>query len=129
MKDLKGKYKPFNYSSSRSHVVEIIIAQSGATKIEVKLPNYMKRIIAIYYTMALPTEDKVLGLINLSFNDGSDKILKHTVFNTLRLKHNTMPIPINITLLENTTMQGYFLTGQMIKGSAYSLKIYLHYTK
>ena len=128
MKNIKDRYKPFNFSSGSSHVIELIISQAGVTRIEAKLPTYIKTLSGIYISCKSQRPEKVTGFINLFFNEGAQKSLKLSVLNTNVLRHSSHPLPLNQELKNNSIMQGYYLD-TLATGFPYTIKIYLHYKK
>lgn len=126
MKNIKDRYKPYNFSSSRCHVVELIISQAGVTRIEAKLPSYIKTLTGIYISCKTDRPEKVTGLINIFFNEGAQKSLKLSVLNTKVLKHSSHHLPLNQEIKSNSSIQGYYLDTMNV-GFPYTIKIYLHY--
>jgi hypothetical protein len=126
MKNIKDRYKPYNFSSSRCHVIELIISGTGVTRIEAKLPSYIKTLTGIYISCHTNSPQKVTGFINVFFNEGAQKSLKLSVLNTKVIKHSSHPLPIHQELINHSTIQGYYLD-TLGAGFPYTVKIYLHY--
>lgn len=126
MKNIKDRYKPYNFSSSRCHVIELIISQGGVTRIEAKLPSYIKTLTGIYISCNTDRPEKVTGLINVFFNEGAQKSLKLSVLNTKVLRHSSHPLPLNQEIKSNSSIQGFYLDNLNV-GFPYTVKIYLHY--
>lgn len=131
MKNIADRYRPYNFSSSRCHVIELIISEYYVTRIEVKLPVYIKTVTGVYVTCKVETNKKEAGQINIFFNEGSDKAVSLPVLNTNAIKHNSHPVPLNVEVKPNSTIQGFYLNHlEDVKDAGfglYKLKIYLHY--
>ena len=128
MKNIKERYRPYNFSSSGCHVIELIISQSGVTRIEAKLPSYVGTLTGIYISCHTDSTEKLTGYISLSFNSGAQKSLKLAVLNSKMLRHSSHPIPLNQELRSNSSVQGFYLDA-LDRNFPYTIKIYLHYKK
>jgi len=126
MKNIKDRYKPYNFSSSRCHVIELIISGTGVTRIEAKLPSYIKTLTGIYISCHTDSPQKVTGFINVFFNEGAQKSLKLSVLNTKVIKHSSHPLPLYQDIKSNSSIQGFYLDA-LETNFPYTIKIYLHY--
>lgn len=95
MKPINDRYKPYDFSSSKCHVVELIISNTGVTRIEAKLPSYIGLLTGIYISCKTDRIEKVTGYINLFFNEGAQKTLKLSVLNTKAIKHSSHPLALH----------------------------------
>lgn len=128
MKTIKDRYRPYNFSSSGSHVVELIISESGITCIEAKLPVYVKFLTGIYITCKTDSKEKLTGYISIYFNEGAQKSLKLSVLNPKVLRHSSHPLPLHQEIKDNSSIQGFYLDN-LNESFPYIVKIYLHYKK
>jgi len=125
-KNIRDNYKPYNFSSTKCHVIEVIVSETGVTKIEARLPEYLKKVKGIYITSQFTGEHRLVGYISLSFNEGSLKSFQMPVINSKAIKHNSQPIALNEEIKSGSSIQGFFLDINNYAFS-YTLKIYLHY--
>lgn len=128
MKTIKETYSPYNFSFSKCHVVELIISQNGVTRIEAKLPFYIRVLTGIYITCKTESTNRLVGYISVFFNEGVQKSLKLSVINPKVMKHHSQPIPLNQELNSNSSIQGFYLDNTN-ENFPYTVKIYLHYKK
>jgi len=125
---IKDRYKPYNFSESKCHVVTINVKEGGVLKIESKLPLHLEKLTGIYITCNAVSEKRVLGYITITLNEGVLKTAQLPILNSRFIKHHSHPIPINELIKRNSIMQGY-LYFIMTSSEPFTVKIYLHYQK
>jgi hypothetical protein len=124
--NIKDRYKPFNFSTYKCHVIEMEISQ-GVNKIEAILPAAIKIIRGIYVTNNFKSDTiHWIGIISLFFDEGAIKNLQMPVINSKRIRHNSHPIPMYQEIKKGSTLEGYYLDVANYDFT-YSLKIYIHY--
>ncbi len=131
-RNLHEKYKPFNFSTTRCVVIQLLVSNYRTLKIDQKLPLQMDRLKGIYVTTnILRSREKVVGLLSLSFNDGALKCLQMPVFNFNAGKiitiPDTAPLAFDEGIKNNSRVQGYYMEKAPVNIS-YTVTIYLHYS-
>ncbi|HWY11794.1 MAG TPA: hypothetical protein VN026_10740 [Bacteroidia bacterium] len=125
--DIKEKYKPYNFSATKCFVIELGVIANGTYKIEKKLPVEIKTLKGIYVTCSAVTTQKIVGIVNLFFNEGSLKNFGMGVMNSKLINDHSNPIPINEEIKPNSTMQGVYYHRPIVDSYPFTIKIYLHY--
>jgi hypothetical protein len=125
---ISDKYKPYNYSKAKCFVVTLNITADGNYKVESKLPKQMKVIKGLYVTSSADAgQEKIVGLLNLMFNEGILKNFQLPVTNTKLVRHHSHPIPLNEEVKPNSTLMGVYYHRPVISSYPFTIKIYLHY--
>lgn len=126
---LTDQYKSYNFSSTKCFVITI---QAEPIKlIEAKLPPVAKKLKGIFITARCNSLEKLIGTINLNFNDGALKPYNLPVINSLTELKNTVPIAFDEDLKAHSNVTGYyrdFGTGALSPTSSLYISIYVHYT-
>lgn len=126
---LTDQYKSYNFSSTKCFVITI---QAEPIKlIEAKLPPIAKKLKGIFITARCNSLEKLIGTINLNFNDGALKPYNLPVINSLTELKNTVPISFDEDLKAHSNVTGYyrdFGTGALSSNSPLFISIYVHYT-
>lgn len=122
------RYKPYNFSSSHCFVTSLEI-DNTIKKIEEKLPPTAKKLKGVFVSCRAESLNRLLGVINLNFNDGALKPCNIPVVNLNYVSlTNTRPIFFDEDLKPHSLMSGYYRDfGQ--GGLNAKIKIYIHYTE
>jgi hypothetical protein len=100
-------------------------------KIEAKLPPIAKTLKGIFISARCNANVKLLGSINLNFNDGALKPYNLPVINSNTILKSTVPISFDEDLKPHSYLTGYyrdFGTGALALGSKLFISLYIHYT-
>lgn len=125
---ITDQYKPYNFSSSHCFVAPIEI-DSTIKKIEEKLPPTAKRLKGVFVSCCSNSQNELLGVINLNFNDGALKPYNIPVINSSNtFLKNTSPIFFDEELKQHSNMTGYYRDFGF-GGLGSSIKIYIHYSE
>lgn len=125
---IKDRYKPYNFSKSKCHVISFDVNSELVLKIEEKLPLQIEKLTGIYITCNALSRDNVIGYITITFNEGILKTVQLPILNSNNITHHSHPIPLNETIKSNSMMQGYLYFRKQNK-RRFTVKIYLHYEK
>lgn len=121
------KYRPYNYSSTKCHVVTLKFNNVGRFGIDEKLPAYIGVLKGIYVTVNCDIPDGLIGGIFLSFNEGAAKTFQLYLPNTKMLRDMGLPYPVEEIIKSNSIMQGYYHISENFRFPSGTVKIYLHY--
>jgi hypothetical protein len=124
---IADKYKPYNYSENKSFIITLTVAADGIYKIESKLPRESVTLTGIYISCSPASVQRVIGLVNLFFNEGILKNFSMPVMNNSRYPYPANPIPLNEYVRPNSTMQGVYYHNADADTYPFTIKIYLHY--
>lgn len=128
MNPIEQYYEPYNFSATQCYVIKLAIKHPGSTKIEYKLPAYIKQLKGIYISLACTQQQvKIGGYISLNFNGNALKCFNNLVFVSKVLDDWSKPLPLNEQLKPNSFMQGYYFGFESLTDVQYSISIYLHY--
>ncbi len=123
------QYTPYNFSSTKCFVISF--EAEAIKKIEAKLPPIAKRLKGVFISARCNSIFKLIGTINLNFNDGVLKPYNLPVINSLQQLKNTQPIVFDEELKPHSNVTGYyrdFGTGAIGEGSRLYISVYIHYT-
>lgn len=131
MKTIEQLYEPYNFSKTKCYVFTLTITKGNYTRIEHKVPWYIKKLEGIYVSVSLLDTTKTLaGIISLNFNGQSLKCFHLPIHRTQNLNDFSHPLPLNEDIKRNSFIQGYFISKDLtVEEFPYTLSIYLHYTK
>lgn len=122
--NIKERYRPYNFSSTKVHVIKLTVPVGGIGNIEEKLPEHIARIKGIFVSSNVTPVAKVKGWIFLTLNEGIFKNYQLPILNTAKLQDCSHPMPLNEEIKTNAVLYGYFGVLLPAKGT---LTIYLHY--
>jgi len=126
--NIKERYRPYNFSSTRCHVIVLDFSNAGFFGIEEKLPLDIEILKGIYITAKCNIPFQTIGGISLNFNEGAIKAFQMVIPNTKALRDTSHPVPVNEEIFSNSIMQGFYVipgNGSFIPAGY--IKIYLHY--
>ena len=127
---LTEQYKPYNFSSTKCFV--ITFKAETIKKIEAKLPPTARRLRGIFISARCNSTEKLIGTINLNFNDGALKPYNLPVINSMDELKNTVPISFDEEVKPHSYVTGYyrdFGVGAIDPpNSELYISIYVHYT-
>lgn len=127
---LTDQYKTYNFSSTKCFVISFEV-DNDIKKIEVKLPPVARKLKGVFVSARCNVAAKLIGTINLNFNDGALKPYNLPVINSNTPLKNTLPIRFDEELKPHSYVTGYyrdFGSGAMTSGSSLFISIYFHYT-
>ena len=126
---LLDRYRPFNYSTTRCHVIALKFAKAGRFGIDEKLPACIGRLKGIYITVNCDIPFFSIGGIFLSFNNGATKAFQSYLTNTKMLRDPGLPYPVDEEIKKNSLMQGYYhIRSEHLRFEpSGTVNIYLHY--
>ncbi len=130
MPSIIDQYKPYNFSSTKCFVITFQV-DSPIKKIEAKLPPTAKKLRGVFISARCNTAAKLIGSINLNFNDGALKPYNLPVINSGSALKNTQPIAFDEAIKQHSYLTGYyrdFGVGAISGGSVLFITIYIHYT-
>lgn len=135
MNEFEKKYKPFNFSENRTHIITLSVPAPanpyipGYVKIEKKLPNYIQHLTGIFISTSRPAVlPKLAGYATLSFNGLSLPCVQIPVMKTRFLTYSPNPYPLDEKIIPNSFLQGYYIdTIGANTDYPYTVTIYLHY--
>lgn len=123
-------YNPYDFSATRCYVIVVEPKGFALTKIEHKLPSYIKTIRGIYvsntYANTGPSSKNHIGILSLNFNGNAFKSFHLPVPHTRIQPEVSNPLDLYEKLEPNSFLQGYFY-GIKSPLSFYRISIYLHY--
>src|SRR5579872_4979144 len=126
--DIKERYKPYNFSSTKCHVITLTVQTGGIGNIEEKLPLHIACIKGIYVSVNISPVQLAKGLIFLTLNEGINKNCQLPIINTKRFGDCSHPLPLNEAIGTNAVLYGYYLTiSAGSKPVSGTITIYLHY--
>lgn len=130
MEPIDKLYNPYNFSATRCYVIVIEPKGEALTKIEHKMPNYIKVIRGIYvsntYVSFSAQPKRHVGILSLNFNGNAFKSFHLPLPNTIIQPEVGNPLELHETLQPNSLLQGYFYGLKSI-ASPYRISIYIHY--
>jgi hypothetical protein len=124
------QYKSYNFSSTKCLVIPFLVDYT-IKKIEAKIPPVARKLRGIFISAKSNSSAKLIGTINLNFNDGALKPYNLPVINSNGLLKNTVPIAFDEAIKPHSNVTGYyrdFGTGAFGMGSVLFISIYIHYT-
>lgn len=126
---ITDQYKTYNFSSTKCVVINF--QAESIKKIDAKMPPIAKKLKGIFISARCNAIAKLIGTINLNFNDGALKPYNLPVINSITQLKNTVPISFDEELKPHSNVTGYyrdFGTGAIGIGSELFISIYIHYT-
>lgn len=123
---LLDQYKPYNFSSTKCFVISFQV-DNTIKKIEAKLPPIAKKLKGVFISARCNSTAKLIGTINLNFNDGALKPYNLPVINSSGELKNTQPIPFDEDLKPHSNVTGYYRDFGLVS-SVLFISVYIHYT-
>lgn len=122
-------YNPYDFSSTRCYVIVIEPHGRALTKIEHKIPSYIKTIRGIFVTNTYQSNFvNHVGILSLNFNGNAFKTFHLPLPNTDLLPEAGSPLELNERLEANSFLQGYFYGMKaLLPKFHYRISIYIHY--
>lgn len=129
--ELLDHYRPYNFSSTRCFITNLVV-DDPIKKIEERIPSEAKRLKGVFLSCRTVSESKLIGVVNLNFNDGALKCYNLPLINTNLVDlQNTSPVPFDEEIKPYSHMTGHYRDfgyGALGPGLEIFIKIYLHYT-
>lgn len=122
-------YNPYDFSSTRCYIIVIEPHGAALTKIEHKLPSYIRTIRGIYVSNTFRSNIvNHVGILSLNFNGNAFKAFHLPLPNTRIQPEVSNPLDLNERLEPNSFLQGYFYgIKSLLPKNYYRISIYIHY--
>lgn len=128
MQTIHDIYQGYDFSSTRCYVIVLEIGAKGYTKIDHKLPGYVRHLKGIFFNVnTLHANSDIVGYLSLNFNGQALQNIQCAIPAPKLMTNNSQPLRIDEYLEAESRMQGYFYDPKT-KFFPYNLSIYLHYT-
>lgn len=128
MNPIDDIYKPYNFSSTRCYVFELLVEKQGFLKIEHNLPTYIKQMKGVFVsTNCIDSINHLSGIISMNFNGQAFKSFQSVVYKNNHLDDCSHPNTFDETILPNSFIQGFYYDLTSTNNYPYSVKVYIHY--